>query len=323
LSRRDPTSRLRTAITSRHAARPRAAAARSDGLSRHRDSVPERLESRGSNSLSQRFSSSTRGKPTTRSQAASPIIRRGSAALRACRYRTPPAAADELERCVTELGFKGGNIHRYIGNTYLDDSRHLPILERAAALRVPINLHPTLPHANILEPYLCYGKRSADYARSTLTRTPSREKPSSAASLDARSFPSMLAMRALSRRNSRAWPSLTARRSGRTSGRKTLGRRVQALAREDRAVAGYLASCVGRPPITTWWVAGPSSARLLGYAPGSSEHRGQFGGSHMTSPPKDLAPSCRSRGNVALSQPPPVLSASSANRLAHGARDRD
>ena len=69
----------------------------------------------------------------------------------------PREAADELERSITELGFKGGNIHSHIGDTYLDDARYFPILERAARLRVPINLHPTLPHANMLTPYLGYG----------------------------------------------------------------------------------------------------------------------------------------------------------------------
>jgi predicted TIM-barrel fold metal-dependent hydrolase len=69
----------------------------------------------------------------------------------------PEAAVDELERCVTELGFKGANIHSHIGNTYLDDPRYFPILERAAHLGIPIDLHPTLPHANMLEAYLGYG----------------------------------------------------------------------------------------------------------------------------------------------------------------------
>ena len=69
----------------------------------------------------------------------------------------PQTAADELERCVRELGFKGGNIHSHIGDTYLDDARYFPILERAATLGVPINLHPTLPHGNMLQPYLGYG----------------------------------------------------------------------------------------------------------------------------------------------------------------------
>ena len=69
----------------------------------------------------------------------------------------PETAADELERCVTKLGFKGGNIHSHIGSTYLDDARYFPILSRAASLGVPIYLHPTLPNANMLGPYLGYG----------------------------------------------------------------------------------------------------------------------------------------------------------------------
>ena len=81
----------------------------------------------------------------------------GSSASRACPVSAPREAADELERSITELGFKGGNIHSHIGDTYLDDARYFPILERAARLRVPINLHPTLPHANMLTPYLGYG----------------------------------------------------------------------------------------------------------------------------------------------------------------------
>ncbi len=79
------------------------------------------------------------------------------AALASLPVARPQEAADELERCVTELGFRGCNIHSHIGNTYLDDPRYFPILERAARLRVPVNLHPTLPHGNMLEPYLGHG----------------------------------------------------------------------------------------------------------------------------------------------------------------------
>lgn len=57
----------------------------------------------------------------------------------------PEEAADELERCVQELGFKGWNTHSNYGDTYLDDKKYLPILERAEKLNVPIYLHPTVP----------------------------------------------------------------------------------------------------------------------------------------------------------------------------------
>jgi predicted TIM-barrel fold metal-dependent hydrolase len=57
----------------------------------------------------------------------------------------PQEAADELERCVHELGFKGWNTHSNYGDTYLDDKKYLPIIEQAEKLNVPIYLHPTVP----------------------------------------------------------------------------------------------------------------------------------------------------------------------------------
>jgi 2,3-dihydroxybenzoate decarboxylase len=57
----------------------------------------------------------------------------------------PREAADELERAVHELGFKGALINGHTQGIYLDDARCLPFWERAAALAVPIYLHPTNP----------------------------------------------------------------------------------------------------------------------------------------------------------------------------------
>jgi predicted TIM-barrel fold metal-dependent hydrolase len=57
----------------------------------------------------------------------------------------PKAAADELERAVEELGFKGWKTHSNYGGTYLDEQKYWPILERAERLDVPIYLHPTIP----------------------------------------------------------------------------------------------------------------------------------------------------------------------------------
>jgi predicted TIM-barrel fold metal-dependent hydrolase len=57
----------------------------------------------------------------------------------------PEAAADELERAVDELGFKGWKTHSNYGGTYLDEQKYWPILERAEQLDVPIYLHPTVP----------------------------------------------------------------------------------------------------------------------------------------------------------------------------------
>lgn len=65
----------------------------------------------------------------------------------------PAAAADELDRCVSELGFKGAMIHGLTNGVWLDDRRFWPIFERAAALDVPLYLHPAIPHPKVVETY--------------------------------------------------------------------------------------------------------------------------------------------------------------------------
>jgi predicted TIM-barrel fold metal-dependent hydrolase len=65
----------------------------------------------------------------------------------------PKAAADELERAVTKLGFKGAMIHGLSHNVFLDDKRFWPIFERAQALDVPIYMHPAVPHKAVIEAY--------------------------------------------------------------------------------------------------------------------------------------------------------------------------
>jgi len=59
--------------------------------------------------------------------------------------QNPEAAADELERTVKELGFKGWKTGSNYGDSYLDERRYWPILERAEKLNVPVYLHPTFP----------------------------------------------------------------------------------------------------------------------------------------------------------------------------------
>ena len=66
---------------------------------------------------------------------------------------SPDAAAQELERCVSKLGFKGAMIHGHQQGSFLDERRFWPIFERAQALDVPIYLHPTLPHALAVQAY--------------------------------------------------------------------------------------------------------------------------------------------------------------------------
>ena len=65
----------------------------------------------------------------------------------------PKAAADELERAVTKLGFKGAMVHGLTNGLFLDDKQFWPIFERAAALGVPIYLHPAMPHQAVVDAY--------------------------------------------------------------------------------------------------------------------------------------------------------------------------
>jgi predicted TIM-barrel fold metal-dependent hydrolase len=65
----------------------------------------------------------------------------------------PEAAADELERCITEYGFKGTMIHGHTRGHFLDEKEYWVIFERAEKLRVPIYLHPTYPHPAVVNAY--------------------------------------------------------------------------------------------------------------------------------------------------------------------------
>ncbi len=72
----------------------------------------------------------------------------------------PKAAADELERAVTKLGFKGAMVHGLTNGVFFDDKKFWPIFERAQELDVPLYVHPATPHETVAEIY--YG----DYAES-------------------------------------------------------------------------------------------------------------------------------------------------------------
>jgi 2,3-dihydroxybenzoate decarboxylase len=57
----------------------------------------------------------------------------------------PTAAADELERCVRDLGFCGAMINGHTQGRYLDHPALTLFWECAAALNAPIYIHPTDP----------------------------------------------------------------------------------------------------------------------------------------------------------------------------------
>jgi 2,3-dihydroxybenzoate decarboxylase len=65
----------------------------------------------------------------------------------------PQAAAAELDRTVTQLGFKGAMIHGRSQDVFHDDRRFWPIFERAQALDVPIYVHPGPPHPAMIDAY--------------------------------------------------------------------------------------------------------------------------------------------------------------------------
>lgn len=65
----------------------------------------------------------------------------------------PEAAADELRRCVGELGFVGALIAGSYDGLFLDDERFDPILAAAEAVDLPIYVHPGLPQAAVSQQY--------------------------------------------------------------------------------------------------------------------------------------------------------------------------
>jgi predicted TIM-barrel fold metal-dependent hydrolase len=56
----------------------------------------------------------------------------------------PPAAAEELRRCVQKLGFVGALTDNTDGGKFFDDPFYWPVFEAAQDLDVPIYIHPTV-----------------------------------------------------------------------------------------------------------------------------------------------------------------------------------
>ena len=64
----------------------------------------------------------------------------------------PDAAADELER-TANFGFKGAMLHGLSNGEFLDDKKFWPIFARAEKLDLPIYLHPSQPHPDVIKTY--------------------------------------------------------------------------------------------------------------------------------------------------------------------------
>ena len=67
--------------------------------------------------------------------------------------KDPASAAKELERCIDELGFVGALVNGTTDGLFLDDPRFLPVFEAAAALGVPVYLHPAPPPEAVQQAY--------------------------------------------------------------------------------------------------------------------------------------------------------------------------
>jgi 2,3-dihydroxybenzoate decarboxylase len=84
-------------------------------------------------------------------------------ALAAVAPHHPAAAAAELERAVTQLGFKGAIINSHTQGEYLDDEKFWDIFAAAEALDVPVYIHPQTPPPAMIEPLLEAGLDGAIY----------------------------------------------------------------------------------------------------------------------------------------------------------------
>ena len=65
----------------------------------------------------------------------------------------PATSVRELERCVTQLGFKGACVNGHHRGAFLDDAKCWGIFEACEALGVPFYLHPTLPPAAVMQAF--------------------------------------------------------------------------------------------------------------------------------------------------------------------------
>jgi predicted TIM-barrel fold metal-dependent hydrolase len=67
--------------------------------------------------------------------------------------QSPTDAAEELERTVRDLGFKGALINGHTNGRYLDEPSFDVLLGRAESLGVPIYIHPTDPPPAVSDVY--------------------------------------------------------------------------------------------------------------------------------------------------------------------------
>ncbi|MBN1188846.1 MAG: amidohydrolase [Dehalococcoidales bacterium] len=73
------------------------------------------------------------------------------AAFAALPTSAPEEAARELERTVSQYGFKGAVVMGHTRGRYLDDEFFRPVLECASTLQVPLYIHPAISPSQVVE----------------------------------------------------------------------------------------------------------------------------------------------------------------------------
>lgn len=82
----------------------------------------------------------------------------------------PERAAEELERCISRLGFKGLMVNGAPNGQFFDHPRFTPVLEAANTLDVPVYLHPAPPPQAVREAYFSDLPGAAGFFLSTSAR---------------------------------------------------------------------------------------------------------------------------------------------------------
>jgi predicted TIM-barrel fold metal-dependent hydrolase len=80
---------------------------------------------------------------------------------------SPAHVAPELERCITQLGFKGAMLCGRTRDKNLDHPDFRPLFEKAAALGVPLFIHPQIPQRAVREVYYSGFGEAVDTAFAT------------------------------------------------------------------------------------------------------------------------------------------------------------
>ena len=60
-------------------------------------------------------------------------------------FGNPQRTIAEVDRCITQLGFKGIQLFSNIAGKMLDAAEYRPVLQHIGRMGVPVHLHPAMP----------------------------------------------------------------------------------------------------------------------------------------------------------------------------------